>query len=371
MNNFTTETIISTDLFSGANGVLSVKKVGNYKAANVVSVFKNPGTEAVKEVGTLAITAAGTAGATLRLEVVCKQIGAHTAEFANSLTRSNKILEFELASDTAVEMAKAIEASVKAQNRDTKNVHFVVTRGENAGVDDATLTFTAVDEYIHFESIVLQELVPSTTGFDSFTVVKEGTITTPGKVGFGTTRWINQHLRIPTLANTGWTALYQDERPVAGGLYTQFSLKQAVNRGELQGNGAVGQEMTSVTNHIFYVLSTVVPAFEAACANAGIAIDTVGVEATDITLGAVSIGAAVAGIAIPYTTTPAGITGATFVRLPSSDTVAGTLVPAKVTVTAAGKLKIAAESGLDAGDKLGFTVTIDGVSLTKTVTLTA
>ena len=48
MNNFTTETIINTDLFSAANGVLKVKKVGNYKAADVVSVHKQPGSNSVK-----------------------------------------------------------------------------------------------------------------------------------------------------------------------------------------------------------------------------------------------------------------------------------------------------------------------------------
>ena len=55
MNNFTTETIINTDLFSAANGVLKVKKVGNYKAADVVSVHKQPGSNAVKEIATITI----------------------------------------------------------------------------------------------------------------------------------------------------------------------------------------------------------------------------------------------------------------------------------------------------------------------------
>ena len=267
MNNFTTETIINTDLFSVADDVLKVKKVGNYKAADVVSVHKQPGANAVKEIAAITIPA-GVATKTYRLQIVVKQVGANVSEFANSLTRNNKILQFEVAgSATAATMAADLEAAIKAYNRDSKNAKCTVS------LNTATLTLTGVDEYIRFASVEFHELVESVTGYDSFEVKATGVVSTPGSEGFGTPRWIMQHLRMPTLANTGWTALHQDERPIPGGLYTQYSLKQAVKRGELQGMGAVGQEMTSVTTHVFYVLNGAVSAaFEAACATAGITI---------------------------------------------------------------------------------------------------
>lgn len=269
MNNFTTETIINTNLFSAANGVLKVKKVGNYKATDVVSVFKHPGAAAVKEIATITIPT-GDAAKTYRLQIVVKQVGANVSEFANSLTRNNKILQFEVAgSATAATMASALEAAIKAYNRESKNAKCTVS----LDAATATLTLTGVDEYIRFASVEFHELVESVTGYDSFEVKATGTVSTPGSEGFGTPRWIMQHLRMPTLANTGWTALHQDERPIPGGLYTQYSLKQAVKRGELQGMGAVGQEMTSVTTHVFYVLTGAVSdAFEAACTTAGITI---------------------------------------------------------------------------------------------------
>ena len=269
MNNFTTETIINTDLFSVANGVLKVKKVGNYKATDVVSVHKHPGAAAVKEIADITIPV-GDATKTYRLQIVVKQVGANVSEFANSLTRNNKILQFEVAgSATAATMATALEAAIKAYNRDTKNAKCTVS----LDAATATLTLTGVDEYIRFASVEFHELVESVTGYDSFEVKATGVVSTPGSEGFGTPRWIMQHLRMPTLENTGWTALHQDERPIPGGLYTQYSLKQAVKRGELQGMGAVGQEMTSVTTHVFYVLTGAVStAFETACTTAGITI---------------------------------------------------------------------------------------------------
>ena len=179
---------------------------------------------------------------------------------------------------------------------------------------------------------------------------------------------------MPTLANTGWTALHQDERPIPGGLYTQYSLKQAVKRGELQGMGAVGQEMTSVTTHVFYVLNgTVSAAFEAACATAGIQIDTVNKAVTAVSLGTISIAAAAAtaGAAITYTTTPSGVTGAIFARRSAGDTVAGTLNASKLSLTSVGVLKLTTGHGLAAGDVLGFTVKIDGAEFAVTATLVA
>lgn len=368
MNNFTTETIINTDLFSAANGVLKVKKVGNYKAADVVSVHKQPGSNAVKEIAAITIPV-GDAAKTYRLQIIVKQVGANVSEFANSLTRNNKILQFEVAgSATAVTMATALEAAIKAYNRDSKNAKCTVS------LNSATLTLTGVDEYIRFASVEFHELAESVTGYDSFEVKATGTVSTPGSEGFGTPRWILKNLRMPTLENTGWTALYQDERPIHGGLYTQYSLKQAVKRGELQGMGAVGQEMTSVTTHVFYVLTGAVSAaLEAACATAGIQIDTVNKAVTAVALGNISITAAAAtsGVAITYTTTPSGVTGAIFARNTSGDTVAGTLNAAKLSLTSVGVIKLTTGHGLVATDVLGFTVKIDGAEFAVTATLVA
>ena len=370
MNNFTTETIINTDLFSAANGVLKVKKVGNYKAADVVSVHKQPGSNAVKEIAAITIPA-GVATKTYRLQIIVKQVGANVSEFANSLTRNNKILQFEVAgSTTASTMASALEDAIKAYNRDSKNAKCTVSL--NAAT--ATLTLTGVDEYIRFASVEFHELAESVTGYDSFEVKATGTVSTPGSEGFGTPRWILKNLRMPTLENTGWTALHQDERPIPGGLYTQYSLKQAVKRGELQGMGAVGQEMTSVTTHVFYVLTGAVSAaFEAACATAGIQIDTVNKAVTAVALGNISITAAAAtsGVAITYTTTPSGVTGAIFARNTSGDTVAGTLNAAKLSLTSVGVIKLTTGHGLVATDVLGFTVKIDGAEFAVTATLVA
>ena len=108
-----------------------------------------------------------------------------------------------------------------------------------------------------------------------------GTLT-KGVVGFGTVSHIVRNLRLPTLANTHYLALTQDERPVAAGEYTQYSIRIKTDRGPM-GMSVVGQNVESVTDHIFYVLSTQVSGWDSALATAGITVGVVG-PTTDLTV---------------------------------------------------------------------------------------
>lgn len=49
-----------------------------------------------------------------------------------------------------------------------------------------------------------------------------------------------------------------------GALYTQYSFQYEADRKNLSGLGTVGQKLTSITNHVFYVISSLVETFEAA-----------------------------------------------------------------------------------------------------------
>ena len=94
------------------------------------------------------------------------------------------------------------------------------------------------------------------------------TVTAIGDNGFGTYRNIIKDLRLPTAANTRWTHIAQDEIPVVGGMYDQYTIVYCVHRGVL-GSDAVGDDVTSVTEHVFYVKSDVKVAWEAALAKLG------------------------------------------------------------------------------------------------------
>lgn len=94
------------------------------------------------------------------------------------------------------------------------------------------------------------------------------TVTAIGDNGFGTYRNIIKDLRLPTAANTRWTHIAQDETPVLGGMYDQYTIIYCVHRGVL-GSDAVGDDVTSITEHVFYVKSDVKVDWEVALAKLG------------------------------------------------------------------------------------------------------
>jgi 2-hydroxy-3-keto-5-methylthiopentenyl-1-phosphate phosphatase len=74
--------------------------------------------------------------------------------------------------------------------------------------------------------------------------------------------------RLPTAANTRWTKIIQDETPVVGAKYNQYTIVQCVNRG-IMGGDAVGEVAKSKTTHVFFVKQDLATAFEAELAKIG------------------------------------------------------------------------------------------------------
>jgi len=88
------------------------------------------------------------------------------------------------------------------------------------------------------------------------------------KQGFGTYRNMIKDYRLPTASNTRWNKIIQDETPVVGAKYNQYTIVQCVNRG-IMGGDAVGEVTKSRTTHVFFVKSDLATAFEAELAKIG------------------------------------------------------------------------------------------------------
>ena len=285
MNQFTTETIINSFYLDAAGTKPMFEVVGNKFIAKKLFAFNVNDIKAVYKAGfkaeeseeaTLTIpTAAHTyvfEGNTItsdafRLHIKMKTVDANISEFQNSLTRNNKEYNFEVKysanSNTGANdsMAEALEKAINMQNRESKNKKFDVT------VFEDTLTFTAIDGFTRFETIEFQALETNYLGYNAFTVVANGSITKAGESGFGTTNWLMRNFRIPTYVNTNWLSLRQDDRPIPGVKYNQYTFHVEADRGELTGMGAVGQKMTSKTTHVLYVAESASAEFEKLFAN--------------------------------------------------------------------------------------------------------
>ena len=107
---------------------------------------------------------------------------------------------------------------------------------------------------------------------------------------FATGEWLIENLRFPTYPNIRWAAVGEEDRPVPGVLYTQYSFAYDSPRPQFGGLSGVGQKVEAVTRHIYYVPTSLENAFEAGFTGLGVSIVDTMPEITDPDTNAVNEG---------------------------------------------------------------------------------
>ena len=116
-------------------------------------------------------------------------------------------------------------------------------------------------------------------------------VVTEGVEPFATGEWLIENLRFPTYPNIRWAAVGEEDRPVPGLVYVQYSFAYDSPRPQFGGLSGVGQKVEAVTRHIYYVPESLASDFEAAFTGLGVEIvPTNEVEVTDPDTNAVSEG---------------------------------------------------------------------------------
>lgn len=291
MFQFTTTTVInsakdytnpSVELFKGDPKYFDVKRVNRFKVKNIRSVYKQDPVAQSNAKATIdmakveeTLTANKATKGTFRVEIYV-----HLAQSNNNPLYSNTWVvkgrpwTFEFSATSTEEAGNIVDKVIKMI---TKFKLFTMDTEQLKATKEGTkLVLTAQDPYQIFSKVELQYFDPSigtTTGCctprGEYAPVENVASITPGNEGFGTFEWIMRNLRLPTAEQTRWNALYQDDRPMVGATYTQYTLEYCENRGILGGD-AVGEETKSVTTHVFFVNQTVKEQFEAALTAAGI-----------------------------------------------------------------------------------------------------
>lgn len=277
MFDYTKETILNsvTDKnVQAITGLLRIFRVGeykvDYKSTNIADgkVYKAKGTEGTKATATITAVAgnSGSNGGKYRVTVNMKNNSKFYADYATAVWKFQKPIyaEFTVVGDstdnTAALMATKIANAIKLALPEN-NKYITVT------VDDDDVIITATDATDMFESVVIEKyepnsVLPSEGQYVVSTVV--GTISkTDNKVPFATGDWLIENLRFPSYPNTRYNSINGDEKPVPGQLYTQYSFCYIAERKNLSGIGSVGQRLVSITNHVFYIPSTLEATFEA------------------------------------------------------------------------------------------------------------
>lgn len=286
MFQFTTTNVINSlkdlttnkDLLVVEDDTLRVKRVGNFKKDNIEAIYKAVAVEPEFAKVTLNLSqVTASKGDVLRLSVyIGLSQASQDSRYSNDLIYKGKPFSVDFVwKDSAATTAEALVKSIKKYQLTVYGEKLLtVTSSGNY------ITIEAVNEYQRFRSVNVEKFDESKHfGMGEYTIVRSledltekssnAAVTSTaegyfvGKEGFGTYSFILHNLRIPTSARTNAFAINQEEAPVIGATYNQYTIHYCVNRGPL-GMNAVGDTVKSVTTHVFYVKSDLVSEFESA-----------------------------------------------------------------------------------------------------------
>lgn len=291
MFQFTTTNVINSDkdlttgkalwAYAAASGskpaTFTVKRVNTFKAPNVTAIYKAEAQDAefAKVTLNLASVSGATKGETYRLHIyVGLSQASQSSLFANDLQWKGKPFSIDFVwEDNAANTAKKLATNISKYSAMVYNKKLL-----NVSYNSTFITIEATDEYERFRFVNIEKFdADAYHGMGEYTVVRSLANLTEqdtnadvtnsaegyfrGKEGFGTYPFLLHNLRLPTYARTRWLALNQDETPIIGAKYNQYTIHYCTNRGIL-GDNAVGDEVKSRTTHVFYVNQTVSNAFE-------------------------------------------------------------------------------------------------------------
>lgn len=293
----TGKSLWTTEEASGSKpAMLHIKRVNNFKASNVLAIYKAEAKDAELAKATIDFSQVNSPkqGEVFRLHIyVGLSQASQSSLYANDLQWKGKPLSVDFVwADSA---ANTVTNLVKIINK-----YEMMVYGQkllNVSKNNAYLTIEAVDEYQRFRFINVEKFDGEVYhGMGDYAVVRslsdlsvkttnaqvtnsaEGYFA--GKEGFGTYSFLLHNLRIPTHDRTRYLALNQDETPIIGAKYNQYTIYYCTNRGIL-GDNAVGDIVKSRTTHVFYVKSDLASTFETALQKIGTIVPVTGPGTAD------------------------------------------------------------------------------------------
>jgi len=252
--------VVSDPQVPGGSKALYVKRLNKYINTNAGKVYRRLATSPVLEVGTITMPSSGVSGI-YRLNVDVIMSGSYPIDYDRWAINKGKPFQVEVqltsAPGSATAFATALVPGLKRGllKYNGQNITDITVTDSGTG----NIIITASNEYQRFSGNLLIELSDATG--ESWSTISTGTVTTHGKEGFGTAWFITKNLRVPTQEATRFYGEDQDERPVNGVMYNQYTFQYTAAR-NFTGQAAVGSPVSSRTTHVLYVPSTLAATFE-------------------------------------------------------------------------------------------------------------
>lgn len=256
------------------NSKLIIKRGGEYKKANILDgkIYKTIGYAGVRSKATIdcavLIEQNGTNYETglYQLGIYLKMPNKYLGEYANANWQQFGrpiIVGFDVnASEAAapVTLAEKLAKLLKlAMQADTKL--------GTVTVEGSKIVIVLDDPYMHFNTFKLEKYDPTLCDSCLGEYVNKnlaGKVTVEdGVEPFATGDWLQENLRFPTYPNIRYAALNEEEYPIPGEIYVEYSFGYESPRPGLGGLSGVGMKVEALTRHIYYVRKSLVDQFEA------------------------------------------------------------------------------------------------------------
>lgn len=266
------------DTANGVEGSFEFKRVNKFLKPNVVHIYKRAASDPV--LGKVTFTMDNQGVGNYRVALYIRLSGSQNSYYSNDFVFKGKPLMYEFAvkdaSATAADIAKEA-ARVIEKIQTIYGDHWI-----KASANGNNLVIEGMDEYQLFTKAEIQKFNPNLNtalvGGEFVTIATALPADDPdydgvntivkSKEGFGTYWMILKDLRLPTLEARRFAALNEEELPVAGAKYNQYTIYYCKERG-IMGGDAVGEVTKSMTTHVFYVKEDLAADFEAALGNIG------------------------------------------------------------------------------------------------------
>lgn len=263
---------------SGVVGSFEFKRVNKFLKPNVVHIYKRAASDPV--LGKVTFTMDNQGVGNYRVALYIRLSGSQNSYYSNDFVFKGRPLMYEFAvkdaSATAADIAKEV-ARVIEKIQTIYGDHWI-----KASANGNNLVIEGMDEYQLFTKAEIQKFDPTLNtalvGGEFVTIATALPADDPdydgvntivkSKEGFGTYWMILKDLRLPTLEARRFAALNEEELPVAGAKYNQYTIYYCKERG-IMGGDAVGEVTKSMTTHVFYVKEDLAADFEAALGDIG------------------------------------------------------------------------------------------------------
>lgn len=208
------------------------------------------------------------------------------------------LIGFEVsASDTAADVAKKIYESLDmaVRKEEFKVGSFKVDAVESFETNSTKVAIRANHYGLRFDTVGLAfydettcdscvgEYLDPVSIFDRTDTDKAATLKVEGVEPFATGQWLIENYRFPTYPNIRYAAIGEEDRPIPGVVYNEYSFAYESPRPQFGGLSGVGQAMTAVTRHVYFVPASLAEDFESALTDLGVSIvATNEIEVTDV-----------------------------------------------------------------------------------------